>query len=227
MANHLKHSILLPFSVIITSPSSFLICLVLFQRIHDPFLVVFGILLFIKMLQTCKCHQSWDWTWPDKQLGSLEPECLDNSQSGPSYHVPLSLSVWVQGRREWATMMLNALCKSQHESEAFLWTERPDCVGSSWNACRSLFGVVLAGPVGWIVWESDRTRTEGKAPSLYFGGPVIFLFFFVQIIKKTPICSEFFDPVFSIGCCCFESASLPFWLLGSQLFRKCAQNDMD
>lgn len=77
-----------------------------------------------------------------QSLEALSPNALITGREySQSYHV------WVQGRREWANMMLNALCKSQHESQAFLWTERTDCVVSSWNACRSLFGVVLAGIV--------------------------------------------------------------------------------
>lgn len=133
--------------------------------------------------------------------------------------------MWVQGRGEWANMTLNALCKSQHESQAFLCTERTDCAASRWNARWSLFGVVLADVVWLDCSRSGRARAEGKAPSLYFCSPIMFLLF-VQIIKRNPVHSEFFNPVFSIGCCCFRSATLPFWLLGSKPFSKCAQTSM-
>lgn len=169
-----------------------------------------------------QCHQSWDCIWPDKQ----GPKGLLSHQRAQSYHVSLSFSVWVQGRGEWADMTLNALCKSQHESQAFMCRERTDCVPSHWNARRSLSGAVLADIVLLDRARSGRTRTESKPPSLYFCGPVILLLFFVQIINRNPIHSEFFNPVFSIGCCYFESASLPFWLLGRRRFSKCAQNDM-
>lgn len=143
----------------------------------------------------CKCPQSWAWIWPDTQHGRLGPERLCNSEHDQASHVSLSFSVWVQGRGEWANMTLTALCRSQHESRAFLWTERTDCVVSSWNACRSLFGVVLAGIVLLDCSRSGRTRTESEAPSLYFWGPVFFLLFLVEIIKRNPIHSEFFNPV--------------------------------
>lgn len=134
--------------------------------------------------------------------------------------------MWVQGRGEWAIMTLNALCKRQHESQAFLGTERTDCVVSSWNACRSLFGVALAGFILLDCSRSGRTRTEGKTPSRYFGGSIVFLLFVVQSIKKNPIHPEFFNPLFSIGCCCCESITLPVRLVGSRPFRKRAWNDM-
>lgn len=106
-------------------------------------------------------------------------------------------------------MTLNALCKSQHESQAFLWTERTDCMASSWNARRSLFGVVLAGIVLLDCLRRGSPRTEGKAPSLYFCGPVIFRLSFVQIIKRNPIHSEFLNPVFSIAGS-FQKRNPPF-----------------
>lgn len=128
------------------------------------------------------------------------------------------------GRGEWANMTLNALCKSQHESQALLWTERTDCVAGSWNARWSLFGVGLAGIVLLDCSRSDRTGTEGKPLSPHFCGPVIFLLSFVHIIKKDPVHSEFFNPVFPFGCYSFKSAALRFWPHGSKLFRKCAQS---
>lgn len=123
-------------------------------------------------------------------------------------------------------MTRNALCKSQHESQAFLCTERTDCVASGWNACWSLCGAVLADIILLDCWRSGRTRTESKAPSLYVCSPVILLLLFVHIINRNPIHSEFFSSVFSIECCYFKSAVLPFWLLGNRRFSSCAQNDM-
>lgn len=123
-------------------------------------------------------------------------------------------------------MTRNALCKSQHESQAFLCTERTDCVASSWNARWSLCGAVLADIILLDCWRSGRTRTESKAPSLYFCSPVILLLLFVHIINRNPIHSEFFSSVFSIECCYFKSAVLPFWMLGNRRFSSCAQNDM-
>lgn len=147
------------------------------------------------------------------QTNSFEAWGLDAvitvSELNQSSHVSLSFSVWVQGHGEWANMTLNALCRRQHESQAFSWTERTDCVASSWNARWSLFGVVLAGIILLDCLRSGRTTAEGKAPSLDFCGPVIFLLFFVQIIKRNPMHSEFFNPAFSIGCCCYKSAVLP------------------
>ena len=107
--------------------------------------------------------------------------------------------MWVQGRGEWANMTRNALCKSQHESQAFLCTERTDCVASGWNACWSLCGAVLADIILLDCWRSGRTRTESKAPSLYVCSPVILLLLFVHIINRNPIHSEFFSSVFSLS----------------------------
>lgn len=118
------------------------------------------------------------------QADSLEAQGLVSfQQSVSTTSLPccsFSFSVWAQGRGEWANMMLNARRRSQHESRAFLCTERTDCVAGSWNARRSLSGAVLAGIILLDCSRSGRgTRAEGKAPSLYFCRPVIFLLFSV------------------------------------------------
>lgn len=85
---------------------------------------------------------------------------------------------------------------------------------------------VLADIILLDCWGSGRTRTESKAPSQNFCGPVILLLLVVHFINRNPVHSEFFSSVFPIGCCCFRSPLLPFWLLGNRQFSSCAQNDM-
>lgn len=118
-------------------------------------------------------------------------------------------------------MTLNALRKSQHESQAFQPTERIDCAAGSWNVHRSLFRVVVAGIADLDCSRKDR-RTEANLPALCFRGPVIILLFVAKMIRNHPCTFGKIQLCFLNWVPLFQRYMLPF----PAVWKSAVQSDM-